>query len=91
MAQIGRTGHINYPFKAYNFLSFTIFPLSRKAANILAYNRPQYLTATNGTRPTDGSWACTSLTWWGGVAHGAEIRASYGTWGLLRLQTATAC
>ncbi|KAG4200685.1 hypothetical protein ERO13_A05G228400v2 [Gossypium hirsutum] len=25
----------------------------------------------------------------GGVTHGAEIRAMYGTWGLLRLQTAT--
>ncbi|KHF97756.1 hypothetical protein F383_36993 [Gossypium arboreum] len=86
MAQIERTGYINYPFKgkmrvdpktlkAYNFLSFSISPLSRKA-NILAYNRPQYLTATNGTRPTDGAnvHGRVRLLRGGGVTHGAEIR-----------------
>ncbi|TYH13667.1 hypothetical protein ES288_A06G157200v1 [Gossypium darwinii] len=43
-------------------------------------------------RPRDhrksGSWACTSPTWRWSDAR-CEIRAMYGTWGLLRLQTAT--
>ncbi|KHG14721.1 Putative ycf1 C-terminal part [Gossypium arboreum] len=45
VAQVGRTGHANYRFKG---------KVRVDQANILAYNRPQNLTATNGTRPIDG-------------------------------------
>ncbi|KAG8481648.1 hypothetical protein CXB51_026518 [Gossypium anomalum] len=116
MAQIGRTGHANYPFKgkmrvdpvktrypfplphaktlkAYNFLSFSIFPLSRKV-DILAYNRPSrsdrderdkaHRRCVCDITPVHGH---VRLLRGGGVTHGGEICAMCGTWGLLRLQT----
>ncbi|KAG8481715.1 hypothetical protein CXB51_026607 [Gossypium anomalum] len=126
MAQIGRTGHINYPFKgkmrvdpiktrypfplphaktlkAYNFLSFSIFPLRRKA-DILAYNSPPrsdrderdkaHRRCERDITPISLSFSLclvherVRLLRGGGVMHGAEIRAMCGTWELLRLQTA---